>query len=709
MRKSYYERLAGELGLSPRQVQAVDSLLAGGATVPFIARYRKELTGELDEVRITSIRDRLQELAALDARRGSILGTLEELGALYPELRTALEEAPSLAVLEDLYLPYRPKRKTRAGDARARGLAPLADRLSRQEDGIDPLAEAADFVACDQGITRPEEALAGARDILAERIAEDAAIRAALRRIFERQGRIRSEVIAGAEEEAATYRDYFAWEEDIARVPGHRVLAVLRGHRQAFLKLSIRPPEECALTELERRVCTGDNACSQQVRLAARDGYRRLLAPSLETELRNTLKERASEEAIGVFAANVRELLMAPPLGRKRLLAIDPGFRTGCKVVCLDAQGGLLHHDVIYPTLSAKSVREARETLLGLVARFAIEAIAVGNGTAGRETEAFVRGLGLALPVVMVNESGASVYSASEIARQEFPDQDVTVRGAISIGRRLMDPLSELVKLDPKSIGVGQYQHDVDQARLKARLDDVVISCVNAVGVEVNTASRELLGYVSGLGPTLAANIVAFRQTEGAFRSKNDLKQVPRLGAKAFEQAAGFLRIREALNPLDKSAVHPERYALVERMARDLDCTVSDLMQDRALRERIDLSAYVCEGVGLPTLRDILSELDKPGRDPRQRFETFRFAEGIATLEDLEPGLELPGIVTNVTRFGAFVDIGVHTDGLVHISQLADRFVKDPSEVVHVSQYVCVRVLSVDLERRRISLSMRRA
>ncbi|MBN1635316.1 MAG: RNA-binding transcriptional accessory protein [Deltaproteobacteria bacterium] len=709
MQKTYSVRIADELGITAQQVGTVSALLADGATVPFIARYRKEKTGSLDEVLIGAIRERLAELEALDARRDSIIKSLTERDVLTDELSDALAAAQTLAELEDIYLPYRPKRKTRASVAREKGLEPLATLLFSQEDGIDPIEEAAAFIEPGKKVETVEDSLAGARDIIAEWIGEDAEIRAAMRTLFEKDAFIKSEVYAGAEEDAATYRDYFDWEEKASCAPGHRVLAMFRGHNQAFLKLSVRPAEDTAMSLMEGMVCKNMNACTDQVRQALADSYKRLLGPSMENEIRGGLKTRADDEAIQVFARNLYELLMASPIGAKRVLAIDPGFRTGCKLVCLDRQGALQHHDIIYPTQSENKKEQAASLIKDLVERFDTEALAIGNGTAGRETEAFVRGLKLDIPIVMVNESGASVYSASEVAREEFPDYDVTVRGAVSIGRRLMDPLAELVKIDPKSIGVGQYQHDVDQARLKSKLDDIVESCVNAVGVEVNTASKELLSYVSGLGRNLAANIVAYRNDNGPFQSRKDLKKVPRLGAKAFEQASGFLRIRDGINPLDASAVHPERYSMVKQMAADLGCSIGDLMSDESLRSRIDLKLYICDSVGMPTLKDILSELARPGRDPRSQFEVFSFAEGINSIEDLDKGMELPGIVTNVTKFGAFVDIGVHQDGLVHISQLADRFVKDPHDVIKVNQKVKVRVLEVDIKRKRISLSLRKA
>jgi uncharacterized protein len=708
MNDAHLLQIAEELRLNPRQVSATAALLADECTVPFIARYRKEATGGLDEVAIAAIRDRLAQLRALDERRGAILKSLEEQGKLTEALKAQVLAAETLATLEDVYLPYRPKRRTRATIAKEKGLEPLAGLLFDQRDG-DPAALAAAYVNAEKGVESVEDALAGARDIVAERISEDQAARARMRELFAAHGTFRCKVVAGKEAEAAKYRDYFDWEEPLAKAPSHRVLAMRRGEKEELLFLRATPPEDAAVAALERLFIRADNPAAQQVRLAIADGYKRLLGPSMETETRLETKRRADDEAIRVFAENLRELLLAPPLGQKTVLAIDPGFRTGCKVACLDRQGKLLHHDTLYPHEPQKRVEEAARTLAELVDRFQVEAIAIGNGTAGRETEAFVRAIPLARKplIVLVNESGASVYSASDAAREEFPDQDVTVRGGVSIGRRLMDPLAELVKIDPKSIGVGQYQHDVDQAALRRSLDDVVASCVNSVGVELNTASKELLTYVSGLGPTLARAIVACRNDRGPFRARPELRNVPRLGPKAFQQAAGFLRIRGGDHPLDASAVHPESYPIVDAMARDLHCSVTDLMAQSELRARIDPTRYVTETVGLPTLTDILAELAKPGRDPREKFEPFRFAEGVHTLEDLTPGLRLPGIVTNVTRFGAFVDIGVHQDGLVHISQLANRFVRDPSDVVKVHQRVTVRVLDVDLERKRIALSMR--
>ena len=705
---THTDLVARELQTTTGQVQAVAALLQDGATVPFIARYRKEATGSLDEVQITAIRDRLADLAALDQRREAILKSLDERELLTDDLRAAVLGAATMTALEDVYLPHRPKRRTRATMARERGLEPLADLLQAQDRATGPEVAAAAFVDPDKDVPDAEAALAGARDILAERMSEDAEVRDSLRALLRERGTIRSQVRRGKEEAGQKFRDWFSFEEPVRSTVSHRVLAMRRGEAEEVLSMRVTAPEETALGILERRFLTGRGPASSQVALAAVDAWKRLLSVSLETEMRLELKQAADTEAIRVFASNLRELLLAAPLGRRTVLALDPGFRTGCKLVVLDRQGALLHHDTVYPHTGGDRVRQAGETVQRLAARHGVEAVAIGNGTAGRETETWVRGLDLpaGCAVVMVNESGASVYSASETARREFPDHDVTVRGAVSIGRRLQDPLAELVKIDPKAIGVGQYQHDVDQKQLRQALDDTVTSCVNAVGVELNTASAELLTYVSGLGATLAANIVGHRDAHGAFTSRRQLLDVPRLGPKAFEQAAGFLRLRDGDHPLDASAVHPERYALVERMAGDLGVAVPDLVGDEQLTGRIRLSDYVDGDVGLPTLEDIRDELRKPGRDPRDRFEAFAFAD-VHDIADLQKGMRLPGIVTNVTNFGAFVDVGVHQDGLVHISQLADRFVRDPAEVVRVHQQVTVTVLEVDLDRRRISLSMR--
>jgi len=706
---NHLHAIAGEMNLPATSVNAVITLLDEGGTVPFIARYRKEATGSLDEVQIASIRDRIEQLRDLDKRREAILGSLEERNLLTPELAASVNAAPTMAALEDVYLPYRPKRRTRATIAREKGLEPLALALLEQTDGdVDTLA--AGYVSEEKGVASAADALAGARDIIAETVSEDAATRARMRELFLRKGQIASRLASkDKEEEAARFRDYFEWTEPVEKAPSHRVLAIFRGENEDFLKVTIAPPADEALALLHGQWVRGAGAASQQVGQAVDDAYARLLSSSMETETRAELKRRADDVAIHVFAENLRELLLAPPLGQKRVMAIDPGLRTGCKIVLLDAQGTLLHTEVIYLQKSEREAEQARQVVMALASRFNVEAIAIGNGTGGRETEQFIRALPLppAITIVLVNESGASIYSASEVAREEFPDQDITVRGSVSIGRRLMDPLAELVKIDPKSIGVGQYQHDVDQKALKRGLDDVVESCVNGVGVEVNTASRQLLTYVAGLGPQLAGNIVKHRTENGPFASRAALKKVPRLGAKAFEQAAGFLRIRDAKNPLDASAVHPESYPIVNQMAKDLGCTVADLMRDAELRGRIDLSKYVTDTVGLPTLTDIMQELGKPGRDPRERFEAFSFTEGVNTMADLKVGMKLPGIVTNVTAFGAFVDIGVHQDGLVHVSQLADKFVKDPAEVVKVHQKVQVTVTEIDIPRKRIALSMR--
>ncbi|PID81024.1 RNA-binding transcriptional accessory protein, partial [bacterium DOLZORAL124_64_63] len=702
MNTAHIERIAQELDLPPRGVQACADLLADGATVPFISRYRKEATGSLDEVAVTGIRDRLEQLEALDKRRESILGSLEERHLLTPDLKKQILGAATLPVLEDIYLPFKPKRRTKASMARDAGLEPLAlwlhqtataDRKEAVDE--DPAVRAAAFVDTEKGVASGEEALQGARHILAEMINEDATARAAMRDLFVNAGMIRTRVIKGQEQEGAKFRDYFEWEEPVGRVAGHRLLAMRRGEKEKVLALRITPPEESAIALLERLFCRNRTRAAEQMRLAVTDSYKRLLSMALETEIRLELKKNADEEAIGVFAENLRELLLASPLGRKRTLALDPGFRTGCKLVVLNEQGDLVHNDTIYPHTGGRGVHEAEAKLEQLVRKFRVEAIAIGNGTAGRETEAFVRRLDLETRpvIVMVNESGASIYSAGEVARQEFPDHDVTVRGAVSIGRRLMDPLAELVKIDAKSLGVGQYQHDVDQRALKRSLDDTVMSCVNAVGVDVNTASKQLLTYVSGLGPQLAENIVEYRRENGPFASRAALKKVPRLGPKAFEQAAGFLRVMGGRNPLDASAVHPESYAVVKRMAADTGCAVADLVGNEQTAGRIPLRNYVTDEVGLPTLRDIVAELSKPGRDPREKFEAFSFADGVEKLEDLSEGMRLPGIVTNVTNFGAFIDVGVHQDGLAHISQLADRFVRDPNEVVKVGQKVMARVL----------------
>ncbi len=711
MNHAYVRTIAAELSIQPTQVAATATLLSEGGTVPFIARYRKERTGELDEVAIAAIRDRLQALGDLDHRRDSMLKSLTERELLSDDLKTAILSAETLTALEDIYLPYRPKRRTRATIAREKGLEPLAHTLFEQAADDTPESLAAAFVNQEKDVTDADAALAGARDIIAEWVNEDADARQNVRELFETRAAFESHVVPGKEEEGAKFRDYFESSEPITKVAGHRALAMFRGEKEGILSLFLRPEKEEAIARLKRRFVNGSGPVAEQVGRAVEDAYGRLMGVSLEVEARMKARNAAGEEAIKVFAQNLRELLMGSPLGRKAVLAMDPAYRTGAKVVCLDPQGKLLFHTTVFITHSDRQKKEAAGIIVALCRKFEIEAIAVGNGTASRETLAFARELQLprTTAIVQVNESGASIYSASEVARNEFPDLDLTVRGAVSIGRRLMDPLAELVKLDPKAIGVGQYQHDVDQTQLKRSLDDVVGSCVNSVGVEVNSASKELLSYVAGLGPTLAGNIVAQRDTGGPFTSRKALLKVPRLGPKAFEQAAGFLRIGDAVNPLDASAVHPERYPLVERMAKDAECNVKELIGSDALRKSIPLEKYVDDSVGLPTLRDILTELAKPGRDPRQGFEAFQFAEGVETLEDLRPGMKLPGIVTNVTNFGAFVDIGVHQDGLVHISELSDTFVSSPADVIKVNQKVTVQVLEVDLDRKRASLSMRSA
>ncbi len=707
MNQEHIIQSAKEMNLQREQIQGVADLLKEGATIPFIARYRKEATGSLDEVAIMAIRDRLNQLAELEDRKEAILKSLEQHDHLTDELKEKVLSAETMAVLEDIYLPYRPKRRTKATMARERGLEPLALLIFAQE-GNDPQAAAEDFINPDKGVETAEEALSGARDIIAEIINENEAARANLRKLFFEKATIKSTVGTGKKSEGAKYKDYFEWQEPAATAPSHRILAIRRGEKEDFLNVNLCPPEADAIAVLETLFVKSDQEDAFQVKIAVQDAYKRLLSRSMETELRMMTKERADTEAIKIFTENLRHLLMAPPLGPRRVMGVDPGLRTGCKIACLDRQGKLLHHDTIYLHLSEVKNQQGAEKIKHLCEKYHIEAVAVGNGTAGRETKAFIDGLGLEkTPVLLVNESGASIYSASETAREEFPDLDLTIRGAVSIGRRLMDPLSELVKIDPKSIGVGQYQHDVDQAALKNALDDVVISCVNAVGVDVNRASSELLTYVSGLGPCLANNIVLYRNEYGAFRNREQLKKISRLGPKAFEQCAGFLRIQDGDNPLDSSAVHPEAYFMVEKMAKNLECSVADLIKEKRLREKINISDYVTDKIGLPTLTDILKELYKPGRDPRKSFESIEFDSKIKDMSDLKPGMKLPGIVTNVTAFGAFVDIGVHQDGLVHISELADRFIQDPSEVVQVHRKVNVTVLDVDLDRKRISLSMR--
>jgi protein Tex len=739
MNDKHIVKISKELNLKENQVFATAKLLNEDATVPFIARYRKELTGSLDEVEIMAIRDRLAQLDELDKRREAILKSLEERELLTEELKEKIDDAETLTELEDIYLPFRPKKRTRATIAKEKGLEPLATTIFEQES-TDVNADAEKYIDEEKGVKSIEEALAGARDIIAEWVNENKLAREKTRELFERKSFVFSKVAKDKEEEGIKYKDYFDWKEQASSAPSHRLLAMYRGENEGFLRLNINPDEEEAIEILDKMFVKNfsstesvtKNSASEQVLMSVKDCYKRMLSLSIETEFRNLLKEKADKQAILVFADNLRQLLLAPPLGEKNILALDPGFRTGCKVVCLDRQGKLLHNDTIYPHTGAAVKLKAVETIIELVKKYQTEIVAVGNGTAGRETEEFVRtvleraseavpkepasadlqdvGNEVSLkniPVVMVNESGASIYSASEVAREEFPDYDVTVRGSVSIGRRLIDPLAELVKIDPKSIGVGQYQHDVNQTMLKQKLDDVVMSCVNGVGVEVNTASKQLLTYVSGLGPKLAQSIVEFRNENGAFKSREDLKKVARLKNKAFEQAAGFLRIRNGENPLDASAVHPETYHIVEKMATDIGCTVKELISFPQNQAKIDVNKYISDTVGLPTLEDIRAELAKPGRDPREKFEIFEFAKDVGKLEDLKPGMKLPGIVTNITNFGAFVDIGVHQDGLVHISQIADGYIKNPADILKVAQRVTVTVVEVDLARKRIQLSMR--
>ena len=699
-------KIAAEVGCKPEQVKSTLSLMEGGATVPFISRYRKEATGGLDEVQIANIKDLFERYTELEKRRETILASLKEQDVLSPELKKKVEEASTSQELEDLYLPFRPKRKTRATKAKELGLESLAKILMSQNEHF-PERAAERFVEGD--VKSVDEALQGARDIIAEWISENAALRARLRQVFHREAIISSKMVKGKEEAGEKFRDYFKYEEQIKRIPSHRFLAIMRGEKEGFLRVGVAPAEDSALQLLNRFFVKGETGSSDEVILAAKDAYKRLLQPSLETEMRKHLKEQSDTKAISVFAENLRQLLMLPPLGEKRVLALDPGFRTGCKVVCLSAQGDLLHNENIYPHPPRNERKQAMKKLSTLVEQYEIQAIAIGNGTASRETEALVKGIyyDRKVQVFVVNEAGASIYSASKVAREEFPQYDVTVRGSVSIGRRLIDPLAELVKIDPGAIGVGQYQHDVDQKQLMASLERVTESCVNQVGVNLNTASKFLLNHVSGLGPQLAENIIETRAVNGPFASREELKKVPRLGAKAFEQAAGFLRIPNGKDALDNSAVHPERYSLVKKMAKSIKVSVSDLLGNEALVNSIDLNKYVSEEVGLPTLKDIKEELLKPGRDPRRIIKVFEFAKGIHKVTDLNVGMELPGIVTNITAFGAFVDVGVKQDGLVHISQLADRFIKEPTDVVSVNQHVKVKVLEVDAVRKRIALSMK--
>ena len=707
--EEFSQMIAAELKLPAHRIANTLKLLQGGATIPFISRYRKEATGGLDEVQIGDIQTRYEKLCELSKRKETVLSTIEEQGKLTPELKSRISACWNATELEDIYLPFKPKRKTRAEAARAKGLEPLALLLMMQKEN-NLAAKVRNFVKGE--VKDEEDALKGARDILAEQISEDERSRNLMRNQFQRQAIIQSKVVKGkeTEEASAKYRDYFDFCEPLKKCSSHRLLALRRGESEGVLKVTIFPEDEDMCNErLQRLFVRANNECAHQVEEALTDAYKRLLKPAIETEFAALSKEKADEEAIRVFAENLRQLLLAPPLGQKRVMGIDPGFRTGCKVVCLDAQGTLLHNEAIYPHPPKSEYAQAARKVVKLVEQYKIEAIAIGNGTASRETEQFVTSqrYDREVQVFVVSEDGASIYSASKTAREEFPDYDVTVRGAVSIGRRLMDPLAELVKIDAKSIGVGQYQHDVDQTKLKASLDQTVESCVNLVGVNVNTASKHLLTYVSGLGPTLAQNIVDYRTENGPFESRRQLLKVPRMGAKAYEQCAGFLRIPQAKNPLDNSAVHPESYPIVEQMAKDLNCTVADLIKDKELRSKIDLKKYVTDTIGLPTLTDILQELDKPGRDPRQKIQVFEFDKNVRTLDDLQEGMELPGIVTNITNFGCFVDIGIKENGLVHVSQLADRFVSNPADVVRIHQHVRVKVMSIDHERKRIQLTMK--
>ena len=704
---NYARSIAKALGLPEKQVSNTLELLDSGATIPFIARYRKEATGTLDEVQITQIRDMKERLVEIDKRRASIIDSIEEQGKMNAELKKKLENANSLTELEDLYLPFKPKRKTKASIAIEKGLEPLAIVIYDQSS-VDLKKIALSYIDKEKGLNTLDEVLQGARDIVAEWISENSQIRETMRNLFIKEAFITSKVKRDKKESGSKYEIYFDASEKLNRVPSHRLLAMLRGEEEGFLSLSIKPDSERAIRMLEKFTLKDRNTCSYQVKVATADAYQRLLQPQMETEMRKHFKALADDNAIEVFSTNLRQLLMASPLGQKRILAIDPGFRTGCKVVALNEQGKLLNHTAIYPHPPQQEYKNASETIKSWVSEYQIEAIAIGNGTAGRETEHFVKYIPFdrKVEIVLVNESGASVYSASEVAREEFGDYDLTVRGAVAIGRRLMDPLAELVKIDPKSIGVGQYQHDVNQTKLQKKLGEVVESCVNFVGVELNTASKELLSYISGVGNVLAKNIVEYRNKNGAFKSREELKKVPRFGEKAFEQAAGFLRIHNAQNPLDSSAVHPESYHIVEKMAIDQHCHIADLMQQEELRKQIDLKKYISAKVGMPTLQDIMQELAKPGRDPRTQFENFEFNENIHTINDLTIGMVVPGIVTNITNFGCFVDIGVHQDGLVHISRLANKYVTNPNDVVKLRQKVMVKVEEIDIPRKRISLSM---
>ena len=706
MKKQHLEIITDKLSIRAKRVENTVKLLEEGATVPFVSRYRKEATGSLDEVQITAIKEQLTKLKEVDKRRESIINSIEKQGKLTDELRVQLKNTYTLTELEDIYLPYKPKRKTRALLAREKGLESLARIIMKQQES-NICKRANSFI--NEKVPTAEDALQGARDIISEWISEDQRARNKIRKLFVKKAIITSKVVKTKEEEGIKYKDYFNYEEYLYKCPSHRLLAIKRGEKEKFLRVSIALPQDYALEDIGRIFIKSNNESSKQVCLAIKDSYQRLLGPSIETEFSNSSKERADKEAINVFAENLRQLLLAPPLGQKRVLAIDPGYRTGCKVVCLDEQGNVLSNETIFPHKPQEKINQAAKKISSLVNRYKIEAISIGNGTASRETKKFIKEIQFEkdVQIFTVSENGASIYSASPTAREEFPQYDVTVRGAISIGRRLMDPLAELVKIEPRSMGIGQYQHDVDQSRLKGSLEQVVESSVNLVGVNLNTASKHLLTYISGLGPQSAKNIVDYRRENGPFHSRRELKKVPRLGNKAFEQCAGFLRIQEAKNPLDNSAVHPESYHIVEQMAQDLGSPISGLLNDEELRNKIEIKNYVTNQVGLPTLNDIIAELAKPGRDPRKKIKVFEFAKGIHKIEDLEVGMVLPGIITNITNFGVFVDIGVKQDGLVHISQLANKFIKNPIDVVRLQQHVRIKVMNIDIDRKRISLSMK--
>ena len=702
----YIQQIAKELNIQAYQVENTLNLFSEGATIPFISRYRKERTGNLDETKISEIKEHAERLEELDKRRDTILKTIEEQDQLTEELRERIQAATTLQELEDLYLPYKPKRRTKATKAREKGLEPLAKILMKQQE--ENPEQCAETYLSDE-VTETEEALQGARDIIAEWVNEHQKARNKIRRLFHKEALVAAKLVKGKEEEAQKYKDYFDWSELVRKAPSHRFLAILRGESEGFLKVSIKPEKEDALEMLEKIFLKSDNDCTPHIKQAVEDSYKRLMQPSMENEVRAYYKEKADDEAIKVFAENLRQLLLAPPLGQKRVMAIDPGYRTGCKVVCLDELGNLKHNETIYPHKPQEEKKQAAKKITSLVDAYQIEAIAVGNGTASRETEEFISNLNFKedLSLFIVSEDGASVYSASKVAREEFPDYDVTVRGAVSIGRRLMDPLAELVKIDPKSIGVGQYQHDVDQNKLKSKLDQIVESCVNSVGVSVNTASRHLLNYVSGLGPQLAQNILDYKKENGPFSSRSELKKVKRMGDKAFQQCAGFLRIDNSENPLDNSAVHPESYSIVEQMAVNLNCSVGDLMGSEKLRKQIHLKDYITEDVGLPTLNDILAEMEKPGRDPRKKLEVFEFDKNLKTIDDLQPGMIVPGIINNITNFGAFVDIGIKQNGLIHISNIANQYISNPADYLSLHQQVRVKILAVDKERGRIQLSLK--